>query len=54
MDLHILLDLVSDFRSAHKNKFKKIIFGIFNHTFCTFGLIGSVKIFQKSWESAWM
>ena len=52
MDLHILLDPVSDFWKCPKKGFKNYLFEFFNHIFLMFGLIGSVKTFQKFCESA--
>ena len=52
MDLQILLDPVSDFWKCSKKLFKNYFLAFFTTFFDTFGLIGSVETFQKSWESA--
>ena len=48
INLHILLDPVSDFWKCPEMGFKKLFFAFFNHIFFyKFGLIGSVKTVSK-------
>ena len=52
MDLHIFSDPVSDIWKCPKKRLNKLLFAIFYHIFYIFGLIGSIKTFSKSQESA--